>query len=168
MSDLDALETVIPILHAREKQAERRVDAARQELEAATSEHRDAQVARESVERLAGIEQAPAEAETPPERQPSGSAPKTYGPAGMEAVAIALRESPHPLTLEALTEAVARLGWKPDTPLPDRAVRAAAARLRRKEADYDFIAKKFAYLPRHRDQLPTRLSGVAQFTDGEP
>lgn len=162
MSDLDALETVIPILHAREMQAEQRVEAAGEELEAARAEHRDARVARESVERLAGIEQAPAEVETPPERQPSGSAPKTYGPGGMEAVAIALRQSPHPLTLKDLTEAVAQLGWRPDTPLPERAVRAAAARLRRKENDFDFIGKKFVYRPRHI----VEVSGQSTFLRG--
>jgi hypothetical protein len=83
------------------------------------------------------------------------------GLSGMEAVELALRQSPRPLTLTELTEAVRRLGWSPDTDNKERAVRAAANRLRHKDPSFGYIAKHWVHRPRH---LPQR-EYVAQMAE---
>jgi hypothetical protein len=69
--------------------------------------------------------------------------------AGIAAVERALKAAPTGLTLTALTTAVRDLGWVPDTPQKERAVRAAANRLREKDSDFDYVDKIFIYKPKH-------------------
>jgi hypothetical protein len=158
-----SLSAIIPILEERERAAAERVAELESELAAASGELADARGARLRIERLAGIDRPRGAAPPAPEKVPvNGNRPE-----GMEAVAIALKGSDKPLTLDELTDAVADLGWRPQTDQPRRAVRAAANRLRHKGADFDFIAKRFAYMPRHADQLPPRLAGVGNFTEPE-
>jgi len=68
----------------------------------------------------------------------------------MEAIAQAIRSSATGLTLSELTEAVAHLGFRPQSDQPDRAVRASANRLRDRDHNYGFVQKRYVYLPHHR------------------
>lgn len=165
----DALQAVIPVLKERERRAALRVEQLKDQMNAASDELADARGALAHIERLAGLnrpapppDRATVSAQPWLRRDPNGPAPE-----GLEAVAAVLQQSPKPLTLAELTEAVAQLGWRPETDKPERAVRAAANRLRKKSVDFEYRDKKFAYMPRHRDQLPPMLAGVGDFTDPE-
>jgi hypothetical protein len=164
----DALEAAVHVLVERERAAVERVDAVRQQFDSASEELRSIRAAREHLERLIGGvgDTEPAHpdrnhAPTPPAGSPDAG--QDAAPAGMEAVEIALKESPVPLTVRELTEAVRRLGWTPDTEYPERAVRAAGNRLRAKNRDFAYVSKHFIYRPRHIVERP----GQTPFLRGE-
>jgi hypothetical protein len=156
----DPLHAVIPVLKERERHAAERVDQLQNQLEAARTELADARGAREQIERLAGIDRpAP-----PTDEKPWSRARHPEAPEGQEAVRTALMESPKPLGLFELTASVAKLGWFPQTDEPERAVRAAANRLRKKDSDFDYVDRRFIYRPRHVVERP----GQAAFlTEGD-
>lgn len=84
--------------------------------------------------------------------QRSGPAPGSVredgSPRGEAAVAIVLREAGSSgLTNPELTEEVMRRGWSPDSEDPAAAVRAAANRLRKKDANFVFENRHFVYRP---------------------
>jgi hypothetical protein len=144
-SAADPLHAVIPVLQERQQVAANRVGELEKELASAREELEDATEALSRIERLAGIDRpAP-----PTDAKPWSRARHPEAPEGSEAVRTALMESPKPLPLPELWDAVRKLGWIPQTDEPERAVRAAANRLRKKDSDFDYVDRRFIYRPRH-------------------
>jgi hypothetical protein len=161
----EEIAAVLPRLASRRTKALERleegeaiVNAARQELDAVDA-------ATESIERLLGqsangaapAPSASSAVEITARAGPSVSGrhgrPRrsTSGVLGWQAVEQVLRAAPTGLTLDELAARVATLGYRPETDKPVRAVRAAANRLRERNHDFDYIAKRYVYRPQHVD-----------------
>lgn len=65
----------------------------------------------------------------------------------MEAVDQAVKSAPNGLTLPELTRIVQKMGWEPDTNQPERSVRSAANRLRKRDKGFVYEKKRWYYRP---------------------
>lgn len=172
MNARDPLALALSALAERAARAETRERELEAELAGVRAERAHAQGAAEHIRGLTGVEQPVAVVVADGTRENAERIRKS-GPrvptmlSGMDAIAVALKRSPVALTLTELTDAVKELGWHPETDNPERAVRAAGNRLRKKDTDFDYYSRRWLYRPLHAGHLPPRLGGVGEFIDGE-
>jgi len=155
MNASTTLENALRELQLRKHEAQERENKLGVQLQAARTEREHADAAIEHIMKLTGQVAEDGTRENAERIADLNRRTAPGAPAGMDAVEAALKRSPVPLTLEQLTAAVAELGWHPNTDEPERAVRAAASRLRAKRNQFVYASKKWAYLPNHFDQLAT-------------